>query len=221
MGKGIVKLLKSLTELLQIFVVELLDIIYPPQNKCITCDREFIGLCPICNQKIMRIREGSDVISYAYYNGVMKKLILEFKYKKNFIAGDILANYLINLITENNIEAEAIFFIPSSKKALKERGFNQCEFIAKKISKQLNIPVYNDISKVKNIKEQKTLSKEDRIKNVIGAFEIKSNKNIKNKKIILIDDVLTTGSTVLECEKLLKKNGACSIKILTVAKSYI
>ncbi|WP_291648871.1 phosphoribosyltransferase family protein [Clostridium sp.] len=75
--------------------------------------------------------------------------------------------------------------------------------------------------KVKNIKEQKTLSKEDRFKNIEGAFGIKNNKNIKNKNIILIDDVITTGATLFECENLLKKSGVNSIKMLTVAKSYI
>ncbi|MDZ4957287.1 ComF family protein, partial [Clostridium perfringens] len=83
------------------------------------------------------------------------------------------------------------------------------------------IPVYKDIIKTKNTKEQKTLSKEERLKNIIGAFEVISDINIKNKNVILIDDVITTGATLLECEKLFIKNGACSIKMLTVAKSYI
>ncbi|MGV2643905.1 ComF family protein, partial [Clostridium perfringens] len=119
------------------------------------------------------------------------------------------------------IKADGIFFIPSSKKSLKERGFNQCEFIAKILGDRLDVPVYKDIIKIKNIKEQKTLSKEERWKNISGAFEVVSNINIKNKKVILIDDVVTTGATLLECEKLFIKNGACSIKMLTVAKSYI
>ncbi|GAA0110074.1 ComF family protein [Clostridium tertium] len=214
MGKGLIKLLREIID-------ELLDIIYPPKNKCITCDNEVIGVCPICKSKIMRVKEESKILSYGYYSGVMKKLILEFKYNKNFLAGNILADYLCELINENNIDVDAILFIPSSKKALKDRGFNQCEFMAQKLSRTLNIPIYSDIIKVKNIKEQKTLSKEDRFKNIEGAFGIKSNKNIKNKNIILIDDVITTGATLLECEKLLKKSGANSIKILTVAKSYI
>lgn len=214
MGKGFIKLLKE-------FFNEFLDILYPPINKCISCGSEFIGLCPICNKKIVRVKENHNIISYGYYSGVMKKLILEFKYKKDFICGDILSDYLFELIEENNIKADAIFFIPSSKKSLKERGFNQCEFMANKISDKLNIPVYKDIIKIKNIKEQKTLSKEDRLKNVQGAFGVISNRNIMNKNIILIDDVVTTGATLFECEKLLINNGACSIKMLTVAKSYI
>ena len=117
MGKGLIKLLREIID-------ELLDIIYPPKNKCITCDNEVIGVCPICKSKIMRVKEESKILSYGYYSGVMKKLILEFKYNKNFLAGNILADYLCELINENNIDVDAILFIPSSKKALKDRGFN-------------------------------------------------------------------------------------------------
>lgn len=214
MGKRFVRVLK-------VFINELLDIIYPPKNKCIGCGDDYIGLCPKCKNKIMKVKDDSKILSYGYYSGVMKNLVLEFKYKKNFLAGNILAEYLYELITENNITADGIFFIPSTKKALKERGFNQCEFIARIIGNRLDIPVYKDIIKIKNTKEQKTLSKEERLKNIIGAFEVISDINIKDKNIILIDDVITTGATLLECEKLFIKNGACSIKILTVAKSYI
>ena len=104
---------------------------------------------------------------------------------------------------------------------MKKRGFNQCEIIARKLGEKLDLPVYSDIVKIKNTKEQKALSKEERFINIKGAFKVKNSNNIKNKKIILIDDVITTGATLLECEKVLKENGVKEIKILTVAKSYI
>ena len=214
MGKRIIKLLNEIKE-------EILDIIYPPINKCIICDSEFIGICPLCNSTIKRCINEDNIISYGHYKGALKKLLLEFKYKKNFTAGRVLAFYLYELIKENKIEAEAIVFIPSSKRALKDRGFNQCEFLAKEISRRSDIKIYKDIIKAKNIKEQKTLSKEDRIKNVKDAFKIKDKNNIKGKKIILLDDVITTGATLFECEKILKAAGATSINILTVAKSFI
>ena len=216
MGKRFAKLLIALKD-------ELLDIIYPPKNNCIICDSEFIGICPICKSKIKRVKNMNDIISYGYYNFHLKKLIFEFKYNKNFVAGSILVEFLCELIKENNInnEIDYIVFIPSSKKALRSRGFNPCEYLAEEIKKTLNINICKDIIKNKNIKEQKYLSKEERFKNIKNAFKLKSNKKIKNKKLLLIDDVMTTGATLYECKKLLEKNGACSIKILTVAKSYI
>ena len=104
---------------------------------------------------------------------------------------------------------------------MKDRGFNQCEYLAKEINKQLNISICKDIIKNKNIKEQKLLSREERYKNIKDAFSLVSDKNIRNKRLLLIDDVMTTGATLYECEKMLIKNGALSIKMLTVAKSYI
>lgn len=214
MGKRIVEFLISLKD-------EILDIIYPPKNSCIICESEFTLICPMCKGKIQRVKDISEIISYGYYSGVLKKLVLEFKYNKNFIAGSLLAEFLCEVISENNIDIDVIVFVPSSKKALRERGFNQCEYLAKEISKKLKIDLCKDIIKVKNTKEQKLLSKEERYKNIAGAFVLKSERNIKNKRILLIDDVITTGATLHECEKILKLNGATSIKILTVAKSYI
>lgn len=214
MGKGIIKLLTTLKD-------EVLDIIYPPKNSCIICESEFIGICPLCKSKIQKIKENEEILSYGYYNGVLKKLILEFKYNKNFVSGSILAVFLCEIIRNNNMDIDFIVFIPSSKKALKDRGFNQCEYLAKELKKNLNINICKDIIKNKNIKEQKFLSKEERLKNIKGAFSLKTDKNIKNKKLLLIDDVMTTGATLYECESLLKKSGAASIKMLTVAKSYI
>ncbi len=214
MGKGIIKLLISLKD-------EILDIIYPPKNSCIICESEFIGICPLCKSKIKRVKDNNKVISYGYYNGVLKKLILEFKYNKNFVAGSILVDFLCDIIKKNNIDVDCIVFIPSSKKAMKDRGFNQCEYLAKEINKQLNISICKDIIKNKSIKEQKLLSREERYKNIKDAFSLISDKNIRNKRLLLIDDVMTTGATLYECEKMLIKNGALSIKMLTVAKSYI
>lgn len=214
MGKGFIKFLKEIKE-------EFLDILYPYKNKCIICNSDFYGICPLCNNSIKRVKNHDDIISYGYYNGALKKLILEFKYNKNFIAGKILASYLCDLINNKIPNIDYIVYVPSSKKALKSRGFNQCEFLAREVGKNLNIEVIDCIKKYDNIKEQKSLSKEDRYKNIVNAFFIDDNTKIKNKNILLIDDVTTTGATITACENLLKKQEIKTIKILTLAKSYI
>ena len=112
------------------------------------------------------------------------------------------------MIIENKFDIDFIVYIPSSKKAIRDRGFNQCEYLAEEISKNLSISVCKDIIKNKNIKEQKLLSKEERYKNIKGAFSLKTDKNIKNKKLLLLDDVMTTGSTINTISRLLKENGA-------------
>lgn len=214
MGKRFIRLLKGLLD-------ELLDIIYPLDEKCVYCGAESFLICKRCEGKIARCFDDSKILSYGYYNDVLKKIILDFKYKNNFACGKILSNYLYKLVVDNEICADGIFYIPLSKQKLKDRGFNQCEIIAKSLSERLNIPLYKDIIKVKDTKEQKKLTKDDRHKNIQGAFAVLRDKNIRGKSIILIDDVVTTGATLFECEKVLKENGASKIKLLTVAKTYI
>ena len=99
------------------------------------------------------------------------------------------------------------------------RGYNQCELIAKELSKELNVNFEkNNLIKIKDTKTQSTLSKSQRKENIKGAFQINNEARIKNKKIILIDDIYTTGSTVNECSRILKKSGAKEIIVVTIAK---
>lgn len=201
---------------------EILDIIYPLEDKCIICNNDgFIGICPCCKGSINRAMFENDNLSYGFYGGILKRLILEFKYESNHTAGYLLANFLMEIIKENNINADVICYVPMTKKAEKKRGFNQCKLIAKIISNNMNIPVSNCIKKIKNTKEQKTLSKEERIKNLKGVFKVNDSDYINNKNIILIDDVITTGATISECKNILKKSGAKKIIVLTIAKSNI
>ena len=201
---------------------EILDIIYPPEEKCIICRVDgFIGLCPCCKSSINRATVEKDSLSYGFYGGVIKTLILKFKYESNFTAGYLLSNFLIEIIKEQKINADVICYVPMTKKAEKKRGFNQCEVMARNVGYNTNIPVSNCIKKIKDTKEQKTLTKEERITNLRGVFKINSVKDIKNKNVILIYDIMTTGATISECKYILKKSGVKQIIVLTIAKSNI
>lgn len=212
---------KKIIEKIREIISNVLDIIYPPENSCIICHTEdFIGICPLCKSKIKKIENQDNILSYGYYGGVLKELILSFKYDKNFTSAKVIVELLLNLIYEENIKCDVICYVPISKRSMKARGFNQCEIIAKHLGRELGIPVSNCLVKVKDTKEQKSLSKEERSKNIKDAFAVR-NDSIVNKKILLIDDVVTTGSTLLECEKVLKKYSVEKITVLTIAKSHI
>ena len=228
MGKAIFKIiskilnLSSFNKIILKIYNEVLDVIYPPEEKCIICREEgFIGLCPHCKSSINRATVEKDNLSYGSYGGVIKTLILKFKYESNFTAGYLLSNFLIEMIEEEKINADVICYVPMTKKAEKKRGFNQCKLMARNIGYHTNIPVSNCIKKIKNTKEQKTLTKEERIINLKGVFKINNVKDIKNKNVILIDDVMTTGATINECKYILKKSGVKQITVLTIAKSNI
>ncbi len=114
---------------------------------------------------------------------------------------------------------DIILPVPISKKRYKQRGYNQTELIAREIRKRTDIElVTNCLYKEKNNVPQSTLNKEDRIENVKNAYIIKNSKIIKDKRVIIFDDIYTTGSTVNECSKLLKQNNVKEILVMTIAK---
>ena len=114
---------------------------------------------------------------------------------------------------------DTIIPVPISKKRMKERGYNQSTLIAKELSKKIKIDLeINCIIKVKNVKEQSKLNKEQREKNIQNVYELKNKQKIINKKILLIDDIYTTGSTVNECSKILGQGKTAQIDVLVVAR---
>lgn len=215
MGKEIIKIIKIALE-------ALLDIIYPYDNKCIICGVEgFLGICSKCKSEIKRVHQQEEIMAYGYYGGVLKKLILNLKYHKSFIAGKVLADLLCQIIIEKKLSIDCICYVPISKDSLKKRGFNQCSVLAKNISSILDIPVIDCLVKVKETKEQKLIGKEERMKNILDAFEIKNKEKLFKKNILLIDDVYTTGATINECKKNIEKCNINKIYLLTIAKSNI
>ena len=215
MGKEIIKIIKIALE-------ALLDIIYPYDNKCIICGVEgFLGICSKCKSEIKRVHQQEEIMAYGYYGGVLKKLILNLKYHKSFIAGKVLADLLCQIIIEKKLSIDCICYVPISKDSLKKRGFNQCSVLEKNISSILDIPVIDCLVKVKETKEQKLLGKEERMKNILDAFEIKNKEKLFKKNILLIDDVYTTGATINECKKNIEKCNINKIYLLTIAKSNI
>lgn len=176
MGKEIERVIKKIKiyieviqKILKVFLESLLELIYPGENYCIICKAEDCHkICLSCLKSIKKINIiDSDISSYGYYGGVLKQLILNLKYKKDFSAGDILSDLLSDYI-KDNIEYDnyVLSYIPLSKKSMKKRGFNQCEYIAKKVSEKLNIGVIEILIKYKDTSEQKTLNKHERSNNV-------------------------------------------------------
>lgn len=202
----------------------ILEIIYPRESYCIICKEDDIsGLCSKCRRSIRRIRDSNaNIESYGYYGGVLKELILKFKYYSNFTAGDILAGFLEEYIVDNfDYKDFIITYIPLSKSCKRKRGFNQCQYLAERISDDLEIPIKEVLIKKRENKEQKKLKYNERHENIKGVFELKDNFNVTGLNLILIDDVTTSGATMEEGCRILKKYGAKQIKLLTLAKSQI
>jgi ComF family protein len=110
--------------------------------------------------------------------------------------------------------------IPLHKKRLRTRGYNQSALVAKRLSKESGIGARFDLLEKKvETRPQVGLSLNERLNNVKGSFVIKDPAFIKGRDILLVDDVMTTGATVNECSKILKKSGALRVDVITIART--
>ncbi|MEE0866300.1 MAG: ComF family protein [Clostridia bacterium] len=208
-------------------VPSLLNLIYPP--KCGICGK--LNKSFLCNKcyKILENDANFNIekkLSYEHiylfkYEGLIRRLIIEYKFKDKSYLYKTIVNFLLKnkKMFEIIKSYDTIIPVPISKKRKKTRGYNQTYLIAKDIANSVGIKLENRVLfKTKNIIEQSKLNKEDRLENIKGVYEIRNAKRIINKKILLFDDIYTTGSTVNECCKMLKKTNLDKIGVLTVAK---
>ena len=150
----------------------------------------------------------------------MKTIIHEFKYYgKTHLAGN-LGTAVGKLILENKqfSNADYIVPVPLHKVRLRSRGYNQSELLSEKISEVTGISsMTGQLIRKRYTETQANLPINKRAKNVEGAFQIRDDKFFNKKSVILVDDVITTGSTILECIKVLNAVGAREVKAVTVA----
>jgi competence protein ComFC len=226
MGNRIIKILKY-------FYDCILLVVYPKESNCVLCeeynaaDGELCKKCyakiKFCNGKYINKRYDKEFICYsaAYYNNVIMELIIKLKYKGDFTCGDILAKLMVNVIDKEKITFDMITFIPMNKLSYKKREYNQSEYLARIIGKLMNKKVINCLKKVINTKDQIGLNGSLRWENLKDCFLFDKKKIILEKRILLVDDVMTTGATSFYCASLIEKNTENEVIILTAAKSRI
>ena len=203
---------------------EILNFIY--KKSCLICHskKENSFLCSKCENQIefndfclLKIIDNIQFFSCCNYSGIPQKLIRLLKFhKKKFLAENI-SKLMFKYIEKLNFDFSdyEIICVPLHKKKQKKRGFNQCELISIELSKLLNIPYnFGLIKRIKNTKSMYNLKKPERIENLKDAFEVNKNE-FHNKKLLIIDDIVTTGTTLTEMIKELKNNGINEMICLT------
>jgi len=191
---------------------------------CPVCSKVSIdGVCLDCRN---RTNLSGLYFAVSYKNPIVKKLIAQFKYEPfvKDLAGTlsslIISHFqLLNKKLPFLENPHLIIPVPLHKKRLKWRGYNQAEELAKGLSAYYGMPVLKDfLFREKQTLSQQELKKEERKENIKGAFVCKNGEDIKGKKILLIDDVFTTGSTMEECARVLKEAGAEEVLAVAVAR---
>lgn len=207
---------------------KLLSVFFP--ERCPYC-RDVVRPCEIyCNEcegkipdttykkKIAGVYEAMAVVPY---EGIFKKAVLRLKFQKREQYAYQLAKLMAKKLTEQfgTLSFEVITYVPLHPYDLKERGFNQCELLAKHLSEFTKIPCEALLKKTRKNKPQHDLPADKRKKNVEGVFSPVDKTLIKSRRILMIDDIVTTGYTLGECAKILEENGALEIYAMTFAIS--
>jgi ComF family protein len=213
-----------------------------PQN-CLACEgvieKGENDICSICRinlprtgfhldnqniaaQKFWGKTQLKHAMAYLFFKkeGHVQKLLHQLKYNKEPQIGEILGNWYAQELQDNDFykNFDIIIPVPMHPKKQKKRGYNQSACFGKGLAEIWQIPlIENGIVKTKNTISQTKKSREERYNNMKDGFEIPNTKDIKDKNILLVDDVITTGATLEACANLLLKNGAKTVSIATIA----
>ena len=228
------------------FVAWLSETIAPAECKCMNCGREVfdgLGFCPDCKQSVeynngktcKRCGVGIDgdedycgncafdkmYFERAYsvfdYEGAVRDAILRFKFNNCGNFARIFAKYLAFAVKQYEIDFDLVAYTPMTKKGQRKRGYNQSELLAEYFCAILGCEekCIEGIAKIKETKPQEMLRKAERKTNLLDAYRCIGD--VAGKRVLVIDDIKTTGATLNECAKVLKRAGAASVVGLTVA----
>ena len=196
--------------------LNLLPRVLPPL--CPRCGRPQPSgiICPSC---VSWQAEIDGIRSPFRFDGVMSQAIYQLKYKNIRALAACLAQQLNDYLIANSVPGEVLVPVPLHRKRLRERGYNQSSLLARELGKLTSLPVVDDclIRQRHAFPQARTSSVGDRQNNVAGAFTC-HNQGLRDKQVLLIDDVATSGATLNACAAELKAAGAASVWGLTLAR---
>ena len=209
----------------------LLDLIYPP--RCAFCRRLLSGrekgVCRFCRPKlpyvpadgqVQHIRNVDKCLSPVYYHGSVKDSLHRYKFGGATAYADIYSEFIVKCIDENQISCDSITWVPLSRRRLRRRGYDQAALLAKLIAKHLGQSPVRLLKKQRDTPPQsKTGSVEKRRANIAGAYACLRPELVQGKQVLLVDDIVTTGATLSEAARVLKKAGAKEVICATLARS--
>jgi len=218
-----------------------LDWIFPP--RCCGCDKIGERICQSCLSRVQKVippycqicgkslsvagicrrcildPPGITALrSWVIFGEIIRKAIHQLKYYRNITLGDTFSQFLVYVLVMTDWEVDIITPVPLGVVRLRERGYNQSALLARPIAMRLGIP-YNPkiVSRTRETKSQTELTYPERRINVLGAFH-SDPQVVEGKKILIVDDVTTSGSTLTSCADALFRAGANNVYGLTLAR---
>ena len=212
------------------FISSILDLLFPP--KCVFCakilDRVDDGWCDKCTESLPYAdnhgRQDGDVFDFCvaplYYTGVVRRSILRYKFKGSSQYADVYCKLLADCIRENpGMQYDLISWVPLSSKRERSRGYDQAMLLAMATALEFDEVAVETLRKPHDVQAQSELGdRVERSANISGAYEVYDAELVEGKRILLIDDVVTTCSTLDECAKVLIEAGAGGVVCATLAR---
>ncbi len=183
-------------------------------NFCLRCGRHKIGIgdfCGECDNESLFFDEARSAVNYTE---TAQNIVWRFKYGDAKFMARPFSEYMLDVLLKTDWTFDCFSFVPSDKKRLKRRGYNQAELLAAELSARTTKPCFQLLEKVKHTINQARLTRQERLINLRDAFEAKFKPP---ERVLIIDDVMTTGATLNECAKALKGAGARVVYALTFA----
>lgn len=203
-----------------------LSVLFP--NVCPFCGRVVNAreyYCPPCFEMLPKIRREltppenvSRLFACCWYSGIAREAVHMLKFACLIYPADAFALMMSETLRARDFKADALVPVPSGFQSIKRRGFSPAEIIAKRISARLEIPIENVLAARSDKTEQKSLSRKSRLQNASKSFFIAEDAEVTGKRLLLIDDVTTTGSTLSVLAELLLNAGAKDVSAAVFAK---
>lgn len=211
-------------------VQRILRLLFPP--KCVLCKRlltkEETDFCHQCREKAPEFKKSTLKLSFLagwtsvwYYKDMVRESILRYKFGRHrSYAGAYGRALAMKLHKEGRDDFDIIAFVPVAFLRKMKRGYDQVAILADVLKKELNIPAARALRKTRNTPPQSTIQDVARRRaNVLGAYRCVDAEAVRGKRVLLLDDVLTTGATASECARVLLTAGAKEVFCATLAVS--
>ncbi len=178
--------------------------------------------CRDCTCGKRRSRFAAAFASPFYYEGVVCAGIRRLKFCKEPDVADVLGREMARFVRRAyaGVRFDLVTFVPMTRRELRERGYNQSELLANAAAQELLLPCVPTLEKIYETQRQRSLDQRRRSGNVFGVFEAVDPQAIRGKRVLLCDDLRTTGTTLTECAKMLRIRGAREVLCLTAAVGF-
>ena len=192
---------------------------------CARCSEPFEGAiigqftCANCSHRTIHF----DAAVAAYRSrGIVREIIHDFKYGRQIYLRHLVSHWLCAALNDPRLRGhrfDVIVPVPLHPARKRERGFNQASLLAESLAVRVSIPSRYVLERIRYTTTQTALDRTERMENLHNAFRLRKNANVRGLHVLLIDDVLTTGSTLNECARILKAAGAISVHAATAARA--